>query len=134
MASETPRWYMAPSCVSGKFDVFHHDDEIFKRWPDLVGKIKDARVLTAVSEEKAKEHIAFAVKSEAERDAKKALVDGIFDETNWKLPTKRWHCMDEMAANALASALTYFCGGAEIEPVENGYNVGSLGYYHYVGA
>jgi hypothetical protein len=72
---------------------------------------------------------------ERERDANKALVDHMFDKTNWKLATKRARTNDLQLACAIRDALAYFCGGAEIQCLPGGrYSVGSLGYYHYCGA
>jgi hypothetical protein len=80
-------------------------------------------------------HCAMAIRTGAERDEKSELIDGLLDPTNWKLPTKRIECQTQVAATAIADALGYFCGGAEISPTPGGgFTVGSLGYYHYVGA
>lgn len=83
----------------------------------------------------AEKHVARALHSIRERAAHKALVDHLFDASNWKLATAREVCDSLLSAYAYKNALAYFCGGAEIRQLPNGsFSVGSLGYYHYCGA
>lgn len=128
----TPAWYYKPD-GKGAFDVFNHDETILKRHPDLAGKLVDGRVLTGVTEVEAKEHVRRAIKSEERRDRYMELARPHF-KTNWKLETKRIVYPDRDGAERVAEALSYFLGGAEIKPVEGGFEVGSHGYYNYVGA
>lgn len=88
-----------------------------------------------VSLEEAQAHVDFAIKTDAERDEKQALTESLFDKQNWKMPTKRKVVKTLREADAIRDALAYFCGGAEIRSAgARGWEVGSLGYYHYVGA
>ena len=91
--------------------------------------------LSGVSQAEAQAHVDRAIRTNAERDAKLALVDHLFNKEHWKLETERAVVTDLVAACAMRDALAFFCGGAEIRCLPNGrYSVGSLGYFHYVGA
>jgi hypothetical protein len=90
---------------------------------------------SGISREEADAHVAMALRNNAERDAKMALCDGLFNKENWKYPTKRKIVKGAKKANDLRDALAYFCGGAEINCLSGDrYSVGSQGYYYYVGA
>lgn len=57
----------------------------------------------------------------------------------WKEPTIPAIVRDAKQAQRLMDAISFFCGGAEMEgttPEEHvqGYRVTSKGYYHYIGA
>jgi hypothetical protein len=80
-------------------------------------------------------------KFEKERQKFLTLADPLFNKKHWKLPTLRKVFKTEGEAHAVADALIYFLGGAEVQTVRSpsgrrviGYRVGSLGYYHYIGA
>ena len=124
----TMKWSVEPD-GKGKFNA------VFTEKSYVDGRPLKGAALSHVSKAKAESHVAFCIKSEAERDAKKELVDGMFNRSNWKMPTTRVVVATLAEANAIHDALAYFCGGAEIEAVGGiGYEVGSLGYYHYIGA
>jgi mRNA-degrading endonuclease HigB of HigAB toxin-antitoxin module len=61
----------------------------------------------------------------------RALFETVEDKANWKNPTRIRKCADRAEAEALAEAISYFCGGAEIGSDNE---VMSRGYYFYVGA
>jgi hypothetical protein len=61
----------------------------------------------------------------------RALFETVEDKANWKNPTNIRKCGSRAEAEALAEAITYFVGGAEISS-EN--VVVSRGYYFYCGA
>jgi hypothetical protein len=87
------------------------------------------------SREEAQAHVDRAIRNNVERDEKDALCKHLFNKENWKLPTSCEICDDAIKAGAIYDALGYFCGGAEMRQLPNGkFSVGSLGYYHYIGA
>ena len=93
------------------------------------------RIKVKRTSEQADARVAFTITSEAEREEKKRLTVGMFDRLNWKLPTYRIETDDEDRAHKIADAISYFCGGSEITRGRTKrFSVGSLGYYHYVGA
>jgi hypothetical protein len=59
------------------------------------------------------------------------LFETVEDKANWKNPTRIRKCETRAEAEALADAITFFCGGAE---VGSDNEVSSRGYYFYVGA
>jgi hypothetical protein len=90
---------------------------------------------SGLSLDEAVAHCAMAIRTTAEREEKSALIDGMLDKTNWKLPTARVTVATVAEARRIREALDYFCGGSEVHPAKGGgIDVGSLGYYHYVGA
>ena len=89
---------------------------------------------SGISLDEAVEHCAKAIRHNAEREEKSALIDEMLDKSNWKLPTARKTVGTEAEAHRIADALSYFCGGSEVNPERSGWTVGSHGYYHYVGA
>lgn len=83
----------------------------------------------------AEAHVARALRTNAERDAKLAIANPLFNKANWKLQTYRPTVATETEARHIAEALSFFCGGAEVRQLQSGnFSVGSLGYYHYCGA
>lgn len=84
-------------------------------------------------------HCAMAIRHNAEREEKSALIDEMLDKSNWKMPTARKVVDTVSEARRIRQALDYFCGGSEVRQVKGDggmprIEVGSLGYYHYVGA
>ena len=59
------------------------------------------------------------------------LFETVEDKANWKNPTRIHKCASRAEAEALAEAIAYFVGGAEISSDNI---VVSRGYYFYVGA
>lgn len=95
----------------------------------------DGAALTGVSQAEAVAHVEMAKRNNAKRDENMARCNHLFDKENWKLPTKRVTVSTPSEADAIKDALAFFCGGAETRYVKGGrIEVGSLGYYHYVGA
>lgn len=68
---------------------------------------------------------------EAECAKHRALFETVEDKTNWKAPTRAKICATRAEAQALADAISYFVGGAEIS---HDNTVVSRGYYFYIGA
>jgi len=60
--------------------------------------------------------------------------EAMMSTTNWKLATSYCVFATRTQAEAVAGALIWHLGGAEITPHEHGFLVGSKGYYHYIGA
>jgi coproporphyrinogen III oxidase len=97
--------------------------------------IGDGAALSGVSQAEAVAHVEMAKRNNAERDAKMAIANPLFDKTNWKMPTKRVQVRTINEARVIREALDFFCGGSEVHYVRGGkIEVGSLGYYNYVGA
>ena len=69
-----------------------------------------------------------AEKSERDQLAKYTLFKRVQNPRDWKFSTRTKTCATEAEAMALADAITYFCGGAEV----CGRTVSSQGYYHYI--
>jgi hypothetical protein len=136
--SNASRWYYKQN-AGGGFDVFHNDESFAARmaehYPNSNTTQWDARVLSNVTEAVAKAHVEMALRHERENAERQALIGDLFDKANWKMPTKRAVTKDVRKASKMRDALAHFCGGAEIQCLSGGrYSVGSLGYYHYVGA
>ena len=101
---------------------------------EMTGDVPRA-ALSGVTLEQAQAHVDRAIRTNRERNAHMALVNHLFDSSNWKLATSREVCCNLISAYAYKNALAFFCGGAEIRQLPNGeFAVGSLGYYHYCGA
>lgn len=73
---------------------------------------------------------ADCIRYNAEIAKNKPLFDSVANPENWKMPTKPKTCASAEEAQALADAITFYCGGAEI----SGTTVTSQGYYFYIGA
>lgn len=56
------------------------------------------------------------------------------DMKNWKEPIPAVKVCNMDLARLMKESITYFVGGAEIREVDSCFEVGSRGYYHYVGA
>jgi hypothetical protein len=90
---------------------------------------------SGISEAEATAHVEMAERHNRENAARQKLIGHLFNKANWKMPTKRMHCKTADIANAVADALSHYCGGAEMTRLKDGsYSVGSRGYYHYIGA
>ncbi|MDD4985925.1 MAG: hypothetical protein PHQ43_09060 [Dehalococcoidales bacterium] len=63
-----------------------------------------------------------------------AVAESMFDKENWKYPTKTKTFKTESRARAIGRALSFYLGGYEIVQTPRGWQVGSKGYYHYIGA
>lgn len=133
------RWYYKPNANGTGFDVYHNEPRIIARlmahYPKASAYDLHSRILENVTEEKAIAHVEMALRHERENAERQALVGHLFDKKNWKMPSKREVVDDAVKAAHMRDALAHFCGGAEIRCLPNGkYSVGTLGYYHYVGA
>ena len=72
-------------------------------------------------------------------DLKKLIFNQFKDPENWKNPTKYFEVDNEEEARIAARAIAFFVGGVEIglprkSAAVKKWRVGSLGYYHYIGA
>jgi hypothetical protein len=84
-------------------------------------------------------HCAMAIRHDAEKTEKSALIDEMLDKSNWKLPTARKTVATVGEARRIREALNFFLGGSEVRQTKGDggmprIEVGSLGYYHYIGA
>jgi hypothetical protein len=122
----TEKWFVEPD-GKGKFNA------VFEMFTDGTRTGRGA-ALSGISKAEAEAHVAMAQRNNAERAEKMRLTEGMFDKRNWKMPTKRKWVGSFSEAEKLKAALAYFCGGAEVQSANGGFNVGSFGYYHYVGA
>lgn len=65
---------------------------------------------------------------------KKDIFNRVKNPKYWKRPTKRVVVTKKKDAKRIGRAIGYFVGGYEIKRTKKGYQVGSKGYYHYIGA
>jgi len=67
-------------------------------------------------------------------EEKERIFKKYMNNKNAKMPTKPVIVDTEAEARKIADVLTYYVGGAEITPTNNGkFKVTSKGYYHYIG-
>jgi hypothetical protein len=69
----------------------------------------------------------------------RAVMEGVQDPTNWKMPTRKLHCRSLKLAQEVAYAMDWYMGGHEMQTVVDAsgvadYVVSSKGYYHYIGS
>jgi hypothetical protein len=130
------RWFVEPN---GRGDAFNACFEELENGKPVMFTLRDGTeipqggiALHNVSLVEAEAHVDRAHRSELMREHYHALVETMFDEIDWKKPTKRFRCASEKYAREAAEALTYFCGGAEVRQLKNGWwSYGSAGYYFY---
>ena len=56
------------------------------------------------------------------------------DMKHWKDPIPAVKVCNKQLAELMKESITYFVGGAEVREVDGCFEVGSKGYYHYMGA
>lgn len=68
--------------------------------------------------------------------AAKAVMDDMLAPSNYKLPTQRVKIASgSVLLDQVAYCLDFYLGGHETKDLGNGLTeIGSLGYYHYIGA
>jgi hypothetical protein len=128
MSANFEKWSVQPD-GKGAFNA------CFESEHPITGEKRWSAAKSGITFDEAKAHVEMAERHNREKAEKMALCEGLFDKRHWKYPTKRLETDDEELANRTADALTYFCGGSEISAGKRKrFSVGSLGYFHYVGA
>lgn len=70
-----------------------------------------------------------------EKMTARAIMEAVTNPEGWKFATLPVMTDSEEAARKIEDAISYYCGGAEVDRVnDETFIVTSLGYYHYIGA